>query len=53
MPVKPPGAPDHVCDDCGHMFKAPPVSLPALLLKKRKKVRCPKCGSRNVGKLVF
>jgi uncharacterized Zn-finger protein len=35
------------------MFKAPPLSVPRFFLKKHKEIRCPKCGSRNVGKLVF
>ena len=53
MPIKPPGAPDYVCDDCGHTFLLSPLRVVAMLLRKRREIRCPKCGSKNVGMLTY
>ena len=53
MPIKPIGAPNYVCDDCGHKFLLSPLLIMAMLLKKKKEIRCPKCGSKNVGALTY
>ena len=43
-----PNAKDHVCQDCGHMFRV--IALLEGLFGPRK---CPKCGSENVVRLRF
>lgn len=43
-----PNAKDHRCRDCGHMFRV--IAVLKLLFGMAK---CPKCGSRNVDRIIF
>jgi len=53
MPIKPPGAPDYVCNDCRYKFLLSPLLVMTMLLKKRKEIRCRKCGSKKVEMLKY
>jgi len=56
MPIKPPGAPDYHCQDCGHMFRIGMVKLLKSKLKGKlheKEIVCPKCKSKNASKLIY
>lgn len=48
MVIHLPNAKDHICQDCGHMFRV--IALLELIFGA---VKCPKCGSRKIGRLRF
>lgn len=48
--------PNFVCDDCGHMFhfSLTPTKIRLLkILGKKGTLKCPKCGSSNLGGLCL
>jgi Zn finger protein HypA/HybF involved in hydrogenase expression len=56
MPIKPPNAPDFHCMDCDHLFRE--YRKRRLFPSNRKELdiippKCPKCGSHNVGRLLY
>ncbi len=56
MPIKPPGAPDYHCQDCGHMFRVGVLKLLQSKLTGKynlKNIKCPKCGSCKVSCLTY
>lgn len=60
MPIKPPNAPDYACKECGHQFsknilgKALGLALDHLGDRKSGEgLKCPKCGSSDIGMLVY
>ena len=54
MPVKPPNSPDFACSKCGHKFRK---SMLQSILKRGGIAlpprKCPRCGSTDIGRLVY